>query len=258
MSVEALTARSQGKRAARARAQEEEEERPIRSLVAARLPRVRQLFGPGTSFAQYLSLTRLRIRTISREIPFWAIVGLLIAFAVNNGHFAGRVGGVDVWPVTYLMLQAVEGSAMLFFFIVASLYAAELIWRERDNHFEGIHDALPMSESTDWLSKFTAIALVEILLLAVAMLIGILMQTIAGYYHYELLQYLKELYLVTFPQVLALALLALFVQTMVSNNYKGCGIVIGLSAIHPILFNFGWESTLYLPGSTAPFTYSDM
>jgi hypothetical protein len=35
------------------------------------------------------------------------------------------------------------------------LYAAELVWHERDNHFEGIHDALPMSESKDWLSKFT-------------------------------------------------------------------------------------------------------
>ena len=258
MSIETLTARSQGKRAAKARMQEAEESRPIRSLVAARLPRVHQRFGAATVLAQYRSLTRLRIATIFREVPFWAIVGLLIAFGVNNGHFAGRVGGENVWPVTYLMLQAVEGSATLFLYIVAALYAAELVWRERDNHFEGIHDALPMSESTDWLSKFTAIALVEIFLLAVAMLIGILMQTIAGYYHYELLQYLKELYLVTLPQVLALALLALFVQTMVSNKFIGHGIVIGVFVLQPILFNFGWESTLYLPGSTPPFTYSDM
>ena len=92
MSVEALTARSQGKRAAKARMQEAEEERPVRSLVAASLPRVHQAFGAGTTFAQYLSLTRLRVRTITREVPFWAIVGLLIVFAVNNGYFAGRVG----------------------------------------------------------------------------------------------------------------------------------------------------------------------
>ena len=71
---------------------------------------------------------------------------MLIVFAVNNGHFAGRVGGVNVWPVTYLMVQAVEGSATLFFIIVAALYAAELIWRERDTRFDGIHDALPMAE----------------------------------------------------------------------------------------------------------------
>jgi hypothetical protein len=258
MSVEALTARAQGKRAAKARLQEAEEERPIRSLVVARLPRVHQVFGFRTSFAQYLSLSRLRLRSITRELPFWAIVGLLIVFAVNNGYFAGRVGGVDVWPVTYLMLQAVEGSATLFFYIVATLYAAELVWRERDNHFEGIHDALPMNETIDWFSKLTAIVLVEVALLAVTMLVGIVMQTIAGYYRYELLQYLKELYLVTLPQVVGFSLLALFIQTMFSNKFVGHGIVIGIFVLQPIIFNFGWENTLYLPGAVPPYTYSDM
>ncbi len=187
MSVEALTAKSQSKRAAKARQQEEEESRPVRSRLSAALPRVRQTFGTATTFAQYLSLTRLRIRTITREVPFWGIVGLLIAFAVNNGYFAGRVAGADVWPVTYLMLQAVEGSATLFFFIVAALYAAELIWRERDTRFDGIHDALPIGETTDWLSKLTAIVFIELCLLSVAMLVGMLMQTVLGYYQYEIL-----------------------------------------------------------------------
>src|ERR1700733_10769877 len=121
MSIETLTARSQGKRAAKARLQEAEESRPIRSLLAAQLPRVRQMFGFATTLAQYGSLTRLRIATIVREIPFWAMAGLLIAFGVKNGHFAGRGGGEKEWPVTYLMLQAVEGSATLFLYIVAAL-----------------------------------------------------------------------------------------------------------------------------------------
>ena len=177
---------------------------------------------------------------------------------MNNGHFAGQVGDQYVWPVTYLMLQAVEGGATLFFYIVATLYAAELIWRERDNHFDGIHDALPMRESTDWLSKLTAIGFVELVLLTVTMLVGIVMQTIAGYYHYELLQYFKELYVITFPQIMGFALLALFVQTMVSNKFVGHGIVIGIFVLQPILYNFGWENTLYLVGATPPYTYSDM
>jgi ABC-type transport system involved in multi-copper enzyme maturation permease subunit len=258
MSVEALTARSQGKHAAKARQQDAESARPARALVAVRLPQARQIFGAGTTLLQYLSLTRLRIRSVTREIPFWAIVGLLIAFAVNNGQFAGRVGGDNVWPVTYLMLQAVEGSATLFFIIVAALYAAELIWRERDTRFDGIHDALPMAESIDWLSKFTAIAAIETALLVVTMLVGMLMQTIGGYYHYEVLQYLKELFVITLPQMLALTLLAMFVQTMVSNKFIGHGIVIGIVVLQPILFAFDWENTLYLPGAVPVYVYSDM
>jgi ABC-2 type transport system permease protein len=258
MSVEALTAKSQGKRAAKARQQQVEESRPAPSLVVAALPRVRRIFGAGTTFVQFWSLTRLRIRIITREIPFWGIAGLLVAFAVNNGYFAGRVGGDDVWPVTYLMLQAVEGSATLFFVIVAALYAAELIWRERDNRFDGIHDALPIGSATDWLSKLTAIVFVELFLLSLTMLVGMLMQTVLGYYHYEVLQYVEELYVVTLPQVVGIAMLALFVQTLVSNKFIGHGIVIGVVVLQPILFNFGWENTLYLPGAVAPYIYSDM
>jgi ABC-2 type transport system permease protein len=258
MSVEALTARAQGRRAARARQQDEDELRAPRSLVAARLPKIRQVFGPATGFAQFLSLSRLRTRAILREVPFWAIVGLLIVFAVNNGYFAGRIGGQNVWPVTYLMVQAVEGSATLFFLIVAGLYAAELLWRERDTHFDGIHDALPVSELADWLSKLTAIAVVELLLLAVTLIVGVFMQTLAGYYHYEVGQYLKELYLIVFPTVMGIAMLAMFVQTMVSNKFLGHGIVLGIVILAPVVFAFGWENSLYLPAQVPAYIYSDM
>lgn len=196
MSLEALTARSSSRRARQA-SEQDEELRPVRSRVVARIPAVHQLFGAGTSWAQFLSLTRMRVRNITRDIPFWVLLVLMAGVAINNGHYAGRVEGVNVWPVTYLMVQAVEGGATLFFYIVATLYAAELIWRERDTHFEGIHDALPMNENVDWLSKLSALCLVEIALLTVTALCGIVMQTIAGYYHYELLQYAKELYVIS-------------------------------------------------------------
>jgi ABC-2 type transport system permease protein len=255
MSVEALTARSQGRRAAKAKQQEDLELRPVRSLVAARLPRVHQAL---STWAQFVSLSRLRISIILHEVPFWAIVGLMVVFAVNNGYFAGRVGGTDVWPVTYLMVQAVEGSATLFLLIVAGLYAAELIWRERDIHVDGIHDSLPMPDGIDWLSKLTAIAFVELALLTVALVCGVVMQTIAGYYHYELLQYCKELYVIVFPTTMIFALLALFIQTVVRNKFIGHGIAIGIVVLVPILFSFGWENTLYLFGNTPTYIYSDM
>ncbi len=258
MSAEALTASSQGRRAAKAKQQEDFELAPARSIVAARLPRVNQVFSGATTWAQFTSLSRLRISTILHEVPFWAIVGLMIGFAVNNGYFAGRVAEINVWPVTYLMVQAVEGGATLFFFIVAGLYAAELLWRERDIHFEGIHDALPLPETVDWLSKLVAIAFVELVLLTVTMLCGVFMQTVAGYYHYEFLQYFKELYLIAFPQIMAFALLALFIQTVVHNKFLGHGIAIGLIVLVPILFNFGWENSLYLYDTVPQYTYSDM
>ena len=258
MSVEALTASAQGRRAAKAKRQEAAEALPRRSLVAAPLPRVHQYFGGRAGFAQFVSLTRVRLTNIMRELPFLAITVLLTVFALINGYFAGKINDQNVYPVTFLMVQAVEGNATLFLFIIATLYAGELVWRERDTSFSGIHDALPVGETTDWLSKFVALVVVEGVLLAVILLCGVIMQTAAGYYHYDLLQYLKELYVITFPVVICFTLLAFFVQTVVSNKFMGHAIVIGIFVLDPIMFRFGIEDTLLLPGQNTPYTYSDM
>ena len=258
LSVEALTATSQGRRAAKARENESAETRPTRSLVAQRLPSIQQFFGAGTTWAQFRSLTRLRISDILHSLPFWAILAVMIVFALASGHFAGRNSDGNVYPVTFLMLQAVEGQAPLFLYIIATLYAGELVWRERDTSFSGIHDALPMGESTDWLSKLCSVAFIELVLITAVLFCGIISQTIAGYYHYELIEYVKELYIITFPQVLTFALVAIFFQTILSNKFIAHGLVIGLFVLNIVLFNFGWENTLYLFGNTPPYTYSDM
>ena len=258
LSVEALTAVSQGRRAAKARENESEEIGPVRSFVSKKLPSVQQYFGAGTTWSQFVSLTRLRISDILHELPFWAILVVMAAFALVSGHFVGRNNDGNVYPVTFLMLQAVEGTAPLFFYLIATMYAGELVWRERDTSFSGIHDALPMGEATDWLSKFFALAFVEVILLTVVLFCGVISQTIGGYYHYEFIQYVKELYIVALPQVLTFALAAMFLQTILSNKFIAHGIVIGLFILNIVLFNFGWENTLYLFGNTPPYTYSDM
>jgi ABC-2 type transport system permease protein len=71
-----------------------------------------------------------------------------------------------------------------------------------------------MRESTDWLAKFVAICFVEFVLLSVVLVVCVLMQTIAGFHQYDLVQYCQELYLVVLPQVIGFTLLAIFVQTV--------------------------------------------
>jgi ABC-type transport system involved in multi-copper enzyme maturation permease subunit len=258
MSVESLTAGIQGRRAASAKRQEAAEAQPRRSLVAVKLPLVQLHFEGKAGFAQFVSLTRVRISNIVRELPFWAITVLLAVFSLINGYFAGKVNDSDVYPVTFLMVQAVEGTATLFLYIIGTLYAGELIWRERDTAFSGIHDALPMRETTDWLSKLFTLLLVQLMLITIILFSGLIMQTVAGYYHYDLMQYFKELYLITFPLVVGFTLLAMFLQTIVSNKFIGHTILIGVFVLAPIMYRFGLENTLLLPGNNTPYIYSDM
>lgn len=258
MSVEALTAKSQGRRAARARQEEAEEKKPRRSLVTAVLPKVTQDFGGAFGLKQLYSLTRLRISNITHELLFWALAVLMAFFALGSGYFAGERGDAHVYPLTFLMLEAVENLSLLLLYIIATIYTGELVWREKDTRFAGIHDALPMRTTVDWLSKFLAITWVMAVLLTVMGVCGIVMQASQGYFHFELQEYFTELYVITLPQIMMFVLLAFFVQTLVSNKFLGHGIVLGVFVITPILYRFGIENTLLLPGTTTTYTYSDM
>jgi ABC-2 type transport system permease protein len=258
LSVETLTSVSQGRRAARERENDAATARPVRSLVAKRLPAIHQVFNARTTFAQFVSLTRIRIKNIFTELPFWAIFAVMVMYALLLGHFAGHVDDGNVYPVTFLMLDAVRGNSFVLLIVVATLYAGELMWRERDTHFDGIHDALPMRESTDWLSRLAALGVIEIILLTVVLFCGIFSQTVGGYFHYELLEYIKELYFIIFPQVLIYTFLALFLQTILKNKFIGHATVIGSFVLLAILQAHGWEDTLYLFGNTPSYTYSDM
>ncbi len=254
MSAEALTAR----RSRNQKKTEQESTAPPLPRFHNLLPSVSIRFSLSTELAQLLSLSRIYFRNIFREIPFWAISLIMVVFCMVAGHSAGHLGGANVWPVTYLMLQAIEGNGVLFLYIVATMYAGELVWRERDTHFEQIHDALPVPSWIDTLGKLVALAAAEAVLLFVVMLCGVLSQLIAGYYNFELLQYFKELYVVTFPAVIIFALLAYFVQTIVANKFVGHGIVIGVFILSIILDTMGISDRLYMYDDVVPYTYSDM
>ncbi len=260
MSVEALTARSQGRRAAKAKEQELAEAAPVRSGVSpARLAHIHQAFNRGTTFSQYLSLTRLRLRNILRDVVFLG-AGCVAArlrhqqrllcrpgcrkkcLARHLPHGPGRRG--QRYPVPLDCRRSLRRRTAV----------------ERARHAFRRHSRCPAD------ARVHRLALPpdrrrrrrRLILLAFAMLVGIFMQTIAGYHHYELAQYFKEFYVVTFPQVLTFILLALFVQTVVSNKFVGHGIVIGVFVLLQILPPFGWENTLYLFGQVPAYTYSDM
>jgi hypothetical protein len=254
MSAEALTVR----RSRKLKSTEQESTAPPKPRFRHLLPAVSIDLSFRTRAQQFSSLTRTYFRNIFREIPFWAITLLLVAFCLINGHFAGTINGSSVWPVTFLMLQDVEGNARVFLYIVSTIYAGELVWRERDTHFDQIHDALPFPGWLDTLSKLSALAAAQLFLLTIVMFCGVISQATNGYFNFEFAQYFKELYLIAFPDALIFALLAFFVQTIVSNKFIGHGIVVGVFVLQLVLSGIGTVNHLYVYGDMAGYTYSDM
>jgi len=257
MSAEVLGARGSSRRALAAR-KIDEAEKASRPRFAPGARQVERSFSGWSLIEQIASMTKMRFFNITREVVFWAICLCMIALVMVNGRFAGDANGATVWPVTYLTLSVVSGSSGLFLFIIAALYAGELIWRERDVRFEQIHDSLPLRDWSDWLSKFFALSAVEVVLVSIVAVCGVASQAFNGYFRFELTQYAKELYLVYLPQLIMVVFLALFVHTLVSNKFVGHAIIIGFFILIPVLYRYGVENRLVLYGEITPYTYSDM
>ena len=185
------------------------------------LPRVTQLFSRSMNLRQYWSLTKLEFRGIVRSVYFAAIVAAGVIFLLVDGWQVGKIYDTSTYPVTNEMVELLSGTFALFILIIITYYSGELVWRERDAGVAQITDALPVPNWVPFLSKLTALGLIQVVLLAVVMVCGILLQTVKGYFHYEPGLYVEALFGFRLIDYLLLCVLAMLVQVIVNNKYLG-------------------------------------
>jgi ABC-2 type transport system permease protein len=185
------------------------------------LPQVSQFFSRGMHLSQWWSLTKLEFRSIVRSVYFAAIVGAGVIFVLAVGWQVGKLYDTETYPVTNEMVGLLSGNFALFMLIIITYYSGELVWRERDAGVAQITDALPVPNWVPFLSKLAALGLVQVVLLAVVMVCGILLQTLKGYFNYEPGLYVEALFGLQLPDYLLLCVLAMLVQVLVNNKYLG-------------------------------------
>ncbi|RDV10785.1 hypothetical protein DXT99_25725 [Pontibacter diazotrophicus] len=222
------------------------------------LPRVKQNFSFNLSLQQFFKLTKLEFKGVVKSVYFIAIVSAGIMFLFVTGTQIGKMYDTNFFPVTSQVVQILSGTFALFFLIIITFYAGELVWRERDNHMNQIYDALPIPNWVPFASKLTALILVQVVLLFVLMLCGIVIQTFKGYYNYELDIYFTGLFGIKLVDYLMLCVLAMLVQVIVNNKYLGHFVMVVYYLLNIFKGQLGWEHNLYSFNSDPGVTYSAM
>ncbi|MBI4747691.1 MAG: hypothetical protein HY774_04345 [Acidobacteria bacterium] len=222
------------------------------------LPVVRQLFSGSTRWLQFLTLTRLNFLSVVKEIPFMAIVFIGMFILMLNGSQAGKFYGTQVFPVTYIIIEVIQGGFSLFFIILITMYAGELVWKERGVKFDQIHDALPLPGFLTYLSQLSALTLVYSVLLLALTVVGMGIQVWHGYFKFELALYLKEAFFIQLPSLMQVTAVALLAQTVLKNKFLGHAVVILFFMSLGFISEFGLEHKLYRYSSNASYVYSDM
>ena len=222
------------------------------------LPKVHQVFSNATNLRSLWSLSVNECRTLWRNTYFRIILlfGMLFLFVVSLQ--IGKLYDTTTLPVTYAVVEYFGGTFNLFMVILTIMFAGELVWRGRDFKMANILDALPVPNWVFFASKLIGLMFLQVLLLGVIMFCGVVFQLFKGYTNFEIWLYIQYLFGFRILDLWLLAVLAIFVQSLVNNKFVGYFIV--------ALFYF-WNGTfaslvvkrnLFIFASDPGVQYSDM
>ena len=231
---------------------------PVTPVRVVHLPAATARFDRSARLIQYWSMTTRSFARIVRSRYFVAIVlgaVLYLAFAATQ---VDKLFGTTTWPVTYEVIEILNGSFGLFMLVIIAFYSGELVWAERDVKINQITDATPTANLTSFLAKLTTLIAVVALLLVVIMLTGIATQAIKGYYRFELSLYVEALFGMRLVDLVLYSLLALTIHVIVNHKYLGHLVILIAFVGLGLMPQFGLERNLYQYASDGGSAYSDM
>lgn len=126
--------------------------------------------------------------------------------------------GSPTYPVTGKILTYILEIVSFFGAVTVIFFSSEMMDRDRSSGFYHILDATPVSNAVLLSSKIAALSIIPFLLITAAILAGMMLQVSAGYYHLEIPVYMSAYYYAGLPLML-IGVLAIFVQTLVTNRY---------------------------------------
>jgi ABC-2 type transport system permease protein len=229
-------------------------------ITRIEIPKVKYDYSFKNSLKTMWKLSNIDFKYIFSSWAFIAIlvVGLisLLVFALT----AGELFGTKTYPTTWQMLL-LPGTVFTFFInLLTFLYAGMLIRRGEMARVNHIVDVTPVQNWALLGSKFIALLKMQVVLLAIIVLAGVLFQIYKGYYNFEIGHYLFEVYGLLFIHFSIWAFLALFVQTLIKNQYLGLFVL--LIILITLGFGFlrfiGVEQSIFQYNQGPGYQYSDM
>jgi ABC-type transport system involved in multi-copper enzyme maturation permease subunit len=228
--------------------------------LAARLtlPQPHRSFGFAARAAQLGGVAHASFLRMVRGVWFWILAGMCVALGLVMGGQRGTIYGVEPHPVTYMMLEMVSGSFMLFIIVIVAVYAGELVWEEREARTAQIHDSMPVPNWVPFAGKALALTGMVAVLLFASMLTGMLIQAASGYFRMEPGLYLRELFGLRLPEFVLWIVFAMTVQSLANHKYVGHLIVILYFVLSPYLYSTSLSHNLYHYSASPETLYSDM
>jgi ABC-type transport system involved in multi-copper enzyme maturation permease subunit/large-conductance mechanosensitive channel len=211
------------------------------------------------TLSSFLYMINFETKSILRN-PTFIIITILGLLNLIGGliYFTGGYGA-DQYPVTYDVVDTIRGNFNIFLIAIITFYSGLLVWKERDAKFNEIADATPVKTSLLFLSKLFAMinALGTVLLSTI--LLGMLAQTMMGYYDYKPEVYFHSLFFGDLLSYSFWVVSALLIHYLINNRYIAYFAFITFIILNSFLWGvFEVETNMVKFAQGPSVTYSDM
>ena len=209
---------------------------------------------------QLLFIARFEYKRIIRSYFFiiMIVLGAVLAYIISS--FNALIFGTEVYPVTYNISEQTGSMFQFMLAILIIFYSGNLVFNEKQFKVDELVGASPVRSSTLLLGKYLGLLGAVALGLLGAILTGIAIQSMKGYYQFELGQYISTIYGRTFVSLAITAALCFIIQCMVSNKYVGFVIAFIVAfLLRMILGRLQVSNPMLIFNSSGPMLgYSDM
>jgi ABC-2 type transport system permease protein len=212
----------------------------------------------GGGLGQMLALARFDMAFVFRSPAFFVLLAIGLINALGALWFTTGPYGSELFPVTRMMVERLDGAFTIIPLIIAIYYSGELVWRDRQQRMHEIVDATPAPDWAFVLPKVVAIVLVLLATLLVSVLAAVLVQLAKGYTDLQPGAYLMWYLLPNTISFSLLAVLAVFSQAIVPSKFLGWAFMLVYVVASVTLGQMGFEHHLYNFGSAPTVPLSDM
>lgn len=205
------------------------------------------------------ALLWMRTRFEVRQVFLSPAFAVLMAWGLYTTVFALLMRddpGRPTYPTTLTLIPHIKDAFAVMLLVVATFYAGELVWRERDRRVHEIVDATPLPSWAYVVPKTLAMALVLMAVVLTNVAASVLFQLSAGFTEVELGKYLLWYVLPATWGMLLLAALAVFVQALSPHKTIGWAVMVVFLLWQQL--NTAIDHNLLNYGSTPGMPLSDM
>ena len=208
------------------------------------------------SLSQFGAIVRLEAVNTLKSVPFVVIMLCAIFLVFGEAMEGARFG--QTYPVTREMIESIAEGFLVFSVMIAAFYASDVVTRERSLKTSELSDAMPVPTWVQWSAKLASLLAVVAITLVVAVLTTLAIQTVKGYYNYELDLYARAIFLHYGSRLVMITAFAFVIQVFFQHKMAGiAGMAVWFLA-NTFVPAMGWAHPMYRFAAAPRTVYSDM